>query len=42
MQDRWLAGALALMPALGGGIAGAAAQEQSRYPNLYGRAGRPD
>jgi hypothetical protein len=40
MQDRWAAGALALMLALGGGIAAAGAQEPAGYPNLYGQWSR--
>ncbi len=45
MLDRWLAGALALMVALGCGTAGVAAQgqaarDQSRYPDFYGQWSR--
>jgi hypothetical protein len=40
MLDRWLAGALALMVALGSGITGVTAQEQSTFPGFYGQWSR--
>ena len=40
MLDRRLAGALALMVALGSGITGASAQEKSKFPGFYGQWSR--